>query len=86
MSTQSIIHNTDSKIAIQVNTYLKKAGMKYLLKKRFDVGEGVCMTDIRTICRLARIFCEDSCMLDQESFEKVKEKINTLLIFNIPEL
>jgi len=86
MSAQSIIHNTDSKIAIQINDYLKKAGMKYLLNARFEVGEGVCMTDIRNICRLSRIFCESSCEMDQESIDKVKEKINTLLIFNIPEL
>ena len=86
MSTQSVIHNTDEKIAMQVNSFLKEAGIKYLLNKRFSVGEGVCMSDIRRICRLTKVFCEDSCKLSKEDFDKIKERINTILIFNIPEL
>lgn len=86
MSTFSIIHNTDDKIAIQVNEFLVKSGTKNLLKKRFDVGEGVCIEDIRKINRLVKIFCQSSCQLDCEDFIKVKEEINSILIYNIPEL
>ena len=86
MSTQSIIHNTDDKIAKQINNFLKKAGIKYLLKKRFEVGEGICLEDIRKINRLSRIFCEGSCALTKEDFDKVKERLNRILIFNTPEM
>ena len=86
MSTQSIIHNTDSKIATQISNFLKEASIKHLLKTRFDIGTKLVYSDIRKITRLYKIFCEDSCMLDQNDFTKIKEEINSILIYNTPEL
>lgn len=86
MSTQSIIHNTDNKIAIQINEFFREKGQKYLLKERFNIGKDLDLSDIRVIFRLSDIFCEDSCMIDCSEFKELKEQINKLLIYSIPEL
>jgi len=86
MSTQSVIHNSDNKISIQINNYYKKLGKQYLLHNRFDIGDDVDVDSILYINRLEKIFCQDYCSIDKKDITTVKEKINIKLIHNISEL
>lgn len=86
MSTQSIIHNSDNKITKQINKYFYDAGTKYILFKRFSVGENPIGKNFSTICRLHKLFCNDFCMISEEDMRLIKETINNELIFSNTEL
>lgn len=86
MSTQSIIHNSDNKIAKQINKYLYEAGTKYILFKRFSIGTDPINKNFSTICRLHKLFCNDFCMISDKDMVLIKETINNELIFSNPEL
>lgn len=86
MSTQSLIHNTDSKIATQINNFLAKAGKDHLMFKRFEVGSELSYVDIRKFCRLFKIFCENKCDLLDENKTLIKENINKILIYSNGQL
>lgn len=86
MSTQSIIHNSDTKVAQQLNNYFYQKGTKYILYKRFAIGENPVDDIFPTISRLHRIFCNDYCEISEEDMRLIKEIINNELIFNNPEL
>lgn len=86
MSTQSIIHNNNSKINVQVNKFLRDTGKKYLLKKRFSVGKGVDMSTISILMFMSDILCKDDCLISNKEYESLRESINKLITLSIPEL
>lgn len=86
MSAQSIVHNSDNKISKQINKYFYEAGSKFILYRRFAIGNNPVDRNFSTICHLHKLFCNDYCMLPEEDMKLIKETINNELIFNNLEL
>lgn len=86
MIVQSTIHNTESKLYHQVRNYYVDSSIKYIVKERFNVGNKPKLKDIKKLNILQRAVCLEGCVYDNTDKSFFKEKLNTFLIKNLPEI
>lgn len=81
MSTQSIIHKTNQDLLDDVDKIYMCLANKFMLKRRFAIGNSYDFEELLKIMWLDRLICEDNCLLDDFE-EKIKETLNILIINN----
>lgn len=79
MSTQSVIHNTKSKLAEGVDELYKTMGYLFKINQDYGVGKSYSRDTFRKVKIMERIMCEENCRLGGIE-DKIKEKLNLLIL------
>ena len=79
MSTQSIRHKSTETLLDNTDKLYMCLADKYILKKKYGVGDNISLKDIKLIFWLDRILCESNCLI-KNSIELAQEQLNLLLI------